>query len=259
VLAIAGQRIRIHVREGRDESGPPLLICNGLGVNLETLDPLVGALGDHTVIRFDAPGTGESSTPLLPYGIPHVAGLVAAVLERLGHPQADVIGISWGGAIAQQFALSHPDRCRRLILAATTTGVLSIPGHPLSVALALSPLHWVGARLIGSDAGIVFGGDFRRDGRARPNRMPGFRPPSPLGLYWQLLALWGWTSVHQLRHIRQPVLLLAGEDDPLVPLANARMMLRLLPDARLQTFDCGHLFTLTRAAAVAHAIADFTR
>ena len=94
LLVIDGQRLRIRVRRGRRQSSTPLLICNGLGVNLETLDPLVDALDERTVIRFDAPGTGGSSTPLAPYSIDYVAGLVDAMLARLGHTQVDVMGIS---------------------------------------------------------------------------------------------------------------------------------------------------------------------
>lgn len=260
VIVVDGHRVRVRIRrQNAPADRPPLLICNGLGVNLETLDPLVCALDEGTIISFDAPGTGESSTPLTPYRIPHVAELVAALLERLGIAQVDVLGISWGGAVAQEFALSHPHRCRRLILAATTTGVLSIPGNPLSMALALNPLHWMGAQMIGSDAGIVFGGDFRRRNGRPPRRIAGLRSPNPLGLSWQIIALWGWTSLHRLAQVTQPTLLLAGEDDPLVPLANARLMARLLPDARLETFDCGHLFTLTRAPEVGAAIAAFIR
>jgi pimeloyl-ACP methyl ester carboxylesterase len=170
-----------------------------------------------------------------------------------------VLGISWGGAVAQELALNHPGRCRRLILAATSTGVLSVPGNPVSVALALHPLRWMGAGMIGCGAGLVFGGVFRGRRGRMTRRLPGYRAPSPLGLYWQLLALWGWTSLHRLTKLEHPTLILAGEDDPLVPIANARLMRRLLPDARLQTFDSGHLFTLTRAPQVAEAIAAFTR
>ena len=259
VLTIDGQRIRVRIERSEKPGGLPLLICNGLGVNLETLDPLTSELLGSTIIRFDAPGTGDSGTPLTPYRIPHVAELVDKLLERLGYPLVDVLGISWGGAVAQELALNHRQRCRRLILAATTTGMLSIPGNPLSVALALNPLHWTNARMPGSDAGIVFGGDFRPRRPGKTGRLPGFRPPNPLGLYWQLLALWGWTSLHRLAQLEHPILLLAGDDDPLVPLANARIMQGLLPDARLEVFDCGHLFTLTRAKQVAAAITAFTR
>jgi poly(3-hydroxyoctanoate) depolymerase len=56
----------------------------------------------------------------------------------------------------------------------------------------------------------------------------------------------GWTSVHWLHLIRQPTLVMAGDDDPIVPMVNARLLARLIPNARLEVFDCGHLFLLTR-------------
>ena len=71
-------------------------------------------------------------------------------------------------------------------------------------------------------------------------------PPSIAGYLNQLWALAGWTSVHWLHQIKQPTLVMAGDDDPIIPLVNARLLARLIPNASLDIFDCGHLFLLTR-------------
>ena len=80
---------------------------------------------------------------------------------------------------------------------------------------------------------------------------------SRLGYYLQLAAVWGWTSIHYLHTIRQPTLILAGRDDPLVPLLNARLMHALLPKGELHVFDCGHLFLMTRQQESARVINEF--
>src|SRR6201997_5085569 len=121
-----GQRLRVNVRHG---NGVPLVVCNGIGASLEVLDPLVEQL-DSTVVRFDVPGTGGSPTSLLPYGFPYLAWVLGRVLSKLEIGVVDVLGLSWGGGLAQQFAFQNPRRCRRLVLVATGTGALMVPAHP---------------------------------------------------------------------------------------------------------------------------------
>ena len=83
------------------------------------------------------------------------------------------------------------------------------------------------------------------------------RPPRGLGYVYQLAALWGWTSLPWLHRLRQPTLVMAGTDDPIVPLANAEMLAHLIPHAKLFTIDDGHLFLITRANEVAPVIMRF--
>ncbi|MFY9778617.1 MAG: alpha/beta fold hydrolase, partial [Trebonia sp.] len=83
------------------------------------------------------------------------------------------------------------------------------------------------------------------------------RPVSRRGYLYQLTASAGWTSLPVLRLIRQPTLILAGDDDPIIPLANGRLMAALLPDARLHVYPDGHLGLLTRAAELAPVVSDF--
>jgi pimeloyl-ACP methyl ester carboxylesterase len=96
LIPALGQQIRVSVRAG---SGVPLVLCNGIGVSLEMLDPLVDALDpDSTVIRFDVPGIGGSSDSPVPYNLPYLATVAGQLLSALGlgDDDVDVLGLSWG-------------------------------------------------------------------------------------------------------------------------------------------------------------------
>ena len=108
-------------------------------------------------------------------------------------------------------------------------------------------------------AGRVYGGDARRDpdGVLRRSVTP-LEPPSAWGYLGQLYAISGWTSLPWLRTLRQPTLVLADDDDPIVPLVNARILARRIPPARLQVIHGGgHLFILERPAETADLVAEF--
>src|SRR5207237_3532361 len=103
-INVTGQRLRVAIRPG-DGTRTPLLLMHGLGVNLEVLQQFVDALDPAIeVIRFDVPGTGGSPAPLIPYRFSALARLATQMLDQLGYQQVDVLGVSWGGGLAQQFA-----------------------------------------------------------------------------------------------------------------------------------------------------------
>src|SRR5438477_12612743 len=115
-ISVRGQRLRVAMRIG-DGTRTPLLMMNGIGVNLEVLQPFVDALDPAIeVIRFDVPGTGGSPAPLIPYRFSARARLVTKMLDQLGYQQVDVLGVSWGGALAQPFALQYLRGSRQLLV-----------------------------------------------------------------------------------------------------------------------------------------------
>src|SRR5215472_13353037 len=128
-ISVAGQRLNVAIRAPHgDVARPSLLLMNGIGARLELLDPFVDALDPAIgVIRFDVPGVGGSPTPLSPYRVPYLAMLLRQLLDALGQRQVDVLGMSWGGALAQQFAAQYRSRCRRLVLVSTSVGALMVP------------------------------------------------------------------------------------------------------------------------------------
>jgi poly(3-hydroxyalkanoate) depolymerase len=253
---VGGQTLRVGVRSGVAER-PPLLIFNGIGANIELLEPFLDALPGPEAIAFDVPGVGGSPAPALPYRPSTLARLATRLLDQLGHAQVDVLGVSWGGALAQQFAFQQGERCRRLILAATSPGHLMVPGR-LTVLLKLAtPRRYKDPDYMSRVAGDIYGGALRGAPELARRHMRHVRWASDYGYYLQLIAGFGWTSLPWLRLLPQPTLVLAGTDDPIVPVVNARILARLIPNARLATIDDGHLFLITSAGRSAAMIAPF--
>ena len=253
---IAGRRIRYAVRTG-DTGRLPLLILNGLGANIELAQPFIDALPEPPIVLFDVPGVGGSPTPPSPYRPSGIARLAEGLLDHLGYVEADVLGVSWGGAIAQQFALQHRARCRRLVLAATSPGALMVPASLPVLVKMLTPRRYVDKAHAHRVAGAVYGGVFRTNPEIVERTLRHVRFSSRGGYYLQLAAAFGWTSLPWLPTLRQPTLILAGADDPLVPVLNAYILQWLIPDARLEIIDCGHLFLVTRAEETARIVEAF--
>lgn len=256
-ITVSGQRLRVAIRPG-DARRPPLLLMNGIGANLELLQPFVDALEPAiTVIRFDVPGIGGSPPPPFPYRLGMLAWLITRLLDQLGYDQVDVLGISWGGGLAQQFALQHRKRCRRLVLVSTATGALMVPGHPRVLAKLATPQRYLDPDYLAEIAPELYGGDLRSNPDMIRTYARAVHSVNPRGYLYQLLATVGWTSLPWLPLIGQPTLILAGDDDPIIPLANARIMQHLIPHAKLHVFHGGHLGLVIEADQVAPVIAQF--
>jgi poly(3-hydroxyalkanoate) depolymerase len=263
IVPVGRQRMRVAVRPGSGPNHapeqPPLLLCNGIGASLDLLDPFVDALDPALeVIRFDPPGVGGSPTPRLPYPFPALAALVGRLLDTLGHRHFNVLGISWGGGLAQQLAVQNPRRCRRVVLVSTATGMLMVPARPRVLARLATPRRYWDARYAQSVAGQIYGGQLRDQPELVQRLVLDYeRRLSGRGYLYQLAAGAGWTSLPFLPLIRQPTLIMAGSDDPIIPLVNARLMAHLLPHGQLHVYPDGHLGLLTMADELAAVIGDF--
>lgn len=258
---VGGLRLRVLVREGNGaDDRPPLVLCNGIGAPLELWEPFLRALGDHPVIAFDAPGVGESSVTAYPPTMHGVAGVVARLLDRLGVGTVDVLGVSWGGALAQEIAYRHGDRVRRLVLCATSAGGMAVPGSPRVLAILATPLRYWSPSYLTRVASTLYGPDIddEPDLLARQRMIRFARSPSARGYAFQVLALRHFASALWLHRLHQPTLVIAGDRDPIVPAVNARIMASRLRDARVEIVPgAGHLFLLTRAPAMAEVVRDF--
>jgi poly(3-hydroxyalkanoate) depolymerase len=259
-LIVGGRSLRVSVREGT-AGRPPLLLCNGIGVSLELLQPFVDALDPRRpVIRFDMPGVGGSPAPVIPYHLAMLPSLLAGLLDQLGYQQADVLGVSWGGGLAQQFALSRPERVRRLVLVATAPGSLMVPGSPRVLLSMLSPRRHRDPDYAARIGGELYGGSARENPIVARDLLHATTRLGPAwGYYYQLLAGFCWTSLPFLPRLRPPTLIMAGDDDPIIPVVNARIMHRLIPRSDLHIYRGGHLelaVDAERLAAVVEAFLD---
>jgi poly(3-hydroxyalkanoate) depolymerase len=259
-VTAAGRALRVAVRPGTDRSVPPLLLMNGIGASFEVLQPFVDALKDRrTVIRFDVPGVGGSPRPVVPYNLATFSPVLAGILSRLDiDGPVDVLGLSWGGGLAQHFAVQYRRRVRRLVLAATATGTLMVPADPRVLARMMTPRRHRDPEYARKIAGEIYGGTMRIDPERAARALHTTTRLGPKrGYYYQLAAGTGWSSLPFLRLIRQPTLVIAGDDDPIIPVMNARLMARLIPDARLHVYQGGHIALITEAPQLAPVVETF--
>jgi pimeloyl-ACP methyl ester carboxylesterase len=236
-----------------------LLLCSGIGAGLEVFQPLVDALDPAIeAIRVDIPGVGGAPASALPLGFPQLAWVLNQLLDELGYEDVDVLGYSWGGLLAQQFAVQHGGRCRRLVLISTNTGMLSVPGDLSALAAMMVP------RRFHDPADAAAATNVLRDSSRRwcPEELGKlFRNPQAAvanrGYLHQLAAIGAWTTLPFLRLIRQPVLVMSGDDDSVVPVANARLLAALIPHATLQIIPGGHSEIVNAADDLGRRVARF--
>jgi poly(3-hydroxyoctanoate) depolymerase len=249
------------LRVARIGDGEPLLLINGLGANLEMWQPLVRELaGARELVTFDLPGTGRSARPRTPLRMPQLAQVVTELLDELGYEQLDVLGYSLGGIVAQELARRAPERLRRLVLCATTPGLPSVPPDPIVTALMLTPARYWNRQLAEMILPIIAGGRTARDPRVLHAGLQQrlVQPPSTVGYLYQLYALSGWSSHAWIRRVSHPALVVHGDRDPVVPLANGRYLADALPDGRLEVVSgAGHLFLLDEPSTVTPALEAF--
>ena len=239
----AGLRLRV----GRTGTGPPLLLVTGIGANLDMWAPLARLVPDRELIAFDAPGVGLSQRPRSPLRMRQLARIVRELMDALALERADVLGYSFGGALAQELARRSPDRVRRLVLCATAPGLGGVPPRPMAALMLVTPARYYHPRLLAFSVSRIAGGRTARDPSVLAEQA-GARlahPPDMLGYAYQLYAAAGWSSLPWLHRVKQPTLVVAGDQDPSVSLLNARMLAARLPDARLHVIKGGgHLFLL---------------
>jgi poly(3-hydroxyalkanoate) depolymerase len=261
IVTVRGRRLRVRVQRPQAPSGRPLLVLNGIGAPLDVLDPFVDALpADREIVRFDPPGIGGSPDAVAPYHLTTFAPVVRDLVARLGHDRVDVLGYSWGGQLAQQLAIARPAQVHRLVLVATTTGALAVPANPRVLARFLNPRWPRNPAATSAVAADFYGGTVR----TRPELAAGVLAAIAdsvqhrrRGYAQQLAATVGWTSLPLLRLIRARTLIVAGDDDPIIPALNATILSRGIPHARVHHHPGGHLAIITEARELAAVVASF--
>jgi poly(3-hydroxyalkanoate) depolymerase len=240
--------------------GKPLFLVPGIGCGADMWQPFLQYFPNRRILSFDAPGAGRSSTPHYPVSVLALASLAAAVLDNRGVDCTDVIGFSYGGAIAQQLAYDYPERVCKLVLAATNFGFGSLWGSPVAMAVMATPLRFYSAAYFDHVAAEVYGGATGRDAARRQSASGARRrlPPSSYGYAMQLLGGSGWSSWSFLPEIPHETLVVCGDDDPLVPVVNARMLATRIPRATLEVVErAGHLLLWDEPERIAPQIGHF--
>ena len=251
-LRIRGLRIHAQICG----EGEPLLLYSGIWGEVGLWQRLLPHLRGFRTIAFDPPGIGRSQMPILPLTMGGLAGFGAAVLDELGIDSAHVLGASFGGAVAQQMAFSYPARVRRLVLASTSFGGFAMPGRLEALWHFIHPRSYHPERLE-QVAGEMFGGRLRTEPEL-VRSMHIRRPTDTLAALYRMAPLFGWSSLPGLWAIRHPTLVVAGDDDPVTPLVNHRVIAALIPRARLHIVrGGGHLVLLDSAQQVGPVIASF--
>lgn len=237
-------------------SGERLLLISGTGQDLRRNRLGTGPLFEpFELLQYDQRGLGQSDVPAGPYTMVDYAEDAAGLLDAKGWDECLVMGVSFGGMVAQELVLRHPARVRRLVLACTSSGGAGGSSYPLHELVGLDPDEAFAQRLE-----IL---DTRWDAawrEANPDMVQMLAEGlqlfesageggSPSGLGLQLEARRHHDTADRLGQIRCPTLVCGGFYDGLAPPANSEFLARAIPGARLELFDGGHIFFLQDPAA----------
>ena len=251
-------------------SGPPLLFLNGSGQTLATVAPLIDVLADRfEVLAHDQRGLGLTSIPPGPYSMAEYAADALAVLDDAGWHSCRVLGISFGGMVAQEFAVTWSDRVERLALACTSPGGEGGSSYPLH-ELADLPEEERTARMVAivdtrftpewlaehpSERAVA---DMlaRRQLAAAGDTDPDQAAERRRGERAQLEARRHHDTLDRLGAISCPTLVACGRYDGIAPLPNSEAIAACIPGADLRVYEGGHTFFLQDRAALPE-ILDF--
>lgn len=250
-----------------DGDGPPLLMIPGLGATRRVFDPLMPALRTrHRVIRFDPRGVGDSERGTAAITMAALAADAVAVMNASsGREAIDVFGASMGGVVAQQLVADHPDRVRRLMLAATQPpGAHAIPADPASRAALLGRGAHTPEEAYRIASTVLYSPLFQR---AHPEFIEEqvrvrAQHPVPARVFRDQLAAMSAASGlwDHLPAIVAPTLVMHGTADLVSPFENAGLLVRRIAGARLRAFDAsGHLFFHERPDESARVVTEFLR
>jgi len=251
------ERPEISINYEITGSGPRVLFFNGSGATLKTTALLIGALAKTcTVLAHDQRGLGETSIPDGPYTMAQFASDGAALLDHVGWDTCAVVGISFGGMVAQEFAVSYPQRVEKLVLLCTSAGGEAGSSYPLHELGAL-PVEERAARITTltdnrftpewlashpDDAAMVA---MRNEQATVPKSKETVK-----GEMLQLGARIGHDVCNRLHRVTAPVFVTAGRFDGIAPVSNSEEIVKRLPDATLSIYEGGHIFTAQDRRAI---------
>lgn len=242
--------LRMHYRRAGD--GARLLYISGTGGDLRITPGVFESplSSGFDLLAYDQRGLGQTDKPAGPYSMRDYAADAAALLDAIGWDAACVIGVSFGGMVAQELALRHPEKIVRLVLACTSAGGEGGASYPLHQLADLPADERLARQLSISDVRQT--PEWQRTHPEAVERMltwsraaasiGGNDPAHLAGAALQLDARRRHDAWDRLDQLRMPVLLCAGRYDGIAPLHNMDAMARRMPTAELKVYDGGHLF-----------------
>ena len=245
----------------RQGEGPRLLLFNGSGSTIEAMRPLFDMLGgSFDVVLHDQRGLGLTEVPAGPYEMADYAADAVALLDHLGWDSCRVMGISFGGMVAQEFAVTVPDRVERLALLCTSPGGEGGASYPLHelVSMEEDERAALGLWLMDTRFTPEWLADHPADRglaqamTARPQPAPG--SDAARGAALQLDARSRHDVWDRLPSLTVPTLVAAGRYDGIAPLENAEAIAARIPGARLRVYEGGHAFFMQDAQAFPEVI-----
>jgi pimeloyl-ACP methyl ester carboxylesterase len=239
----------IDVYYERQGSGRRLLFCNGSGSSIDSTRALIDVFASRfDVVVHDQRGLGRTEVPAGPYTMADYAADAAALLDHLGWASCRTVGISFGGMVAQELAVTWPERIERLALLCTSPGGSGGKSYPLHELAAKPPAEQleIGMKILDSrftatwldehpsDRALVEMMAERRGGTKDERQVAGERG--------QLDARRAHDVCDRLHLISCPTLVACGKYDGIAPPANGEFIAAHVPDAELRTYDGGHAF-----------------
>jgi len=237
----------------RRGSGRRLLFISGSGGDLRTkpnvFDGPLGT-GEFDLLAYDQRGLGQTSVPDPPYSMVDYADDAAGLLDHQGWDRCFVIGVSFGGMVARELAVRHPDRIEKLVLCCTSSGGAGQPSYPLHELTDLPEEERIRIQLGISDT--RYGPDWQAANAETAEKifatMRRGRDASA-GERHQLEARRHHDVYDRLPQVTAPTLVCAGRYDGIAPVANSEAIVAQIPGAELRVYEGGHLFIVQDKAA----------
>jgi 3-oxoadipate enol-lactonase len=245
----------IDIYYERAGQGEPLLFISGSNADLRARpNQFDTILADQfELIGYDQRGLGQTAKPDGEYSMADYANDAAALLDHLGLARVPVVGVSFGGMVAQEFAVRYPQRVRRLVLACTSSGGAGGASYPLQDLADLPPRQRAEAHLKVAD--LRHDEAWIRENAERWETLVerGMAVPradrNAQGAAKQLRARSHHDTYERLAQLAMPVLLAAGRRDGIAPIANMQAIHRQIPHSEIEYFDGGHMFLIQDKSA----------
>ncbi|CAB3756788.1 alpha/beta fold hydrolase [Paraburkholderia solisilvae] len=241
-----------------ESGGPWLTFIHQLGGDLSIWDQLAGYFrNNYTVLRYDVRGHGQSAAPAAPCTVADLSNDLAALLDALGAAHTHVVGMSLGGAIAQQFALDHASRVDTLTLA-DTFAFTAPEARSIWDQRADAARRDGVASLMPASLERWLTPDFRR---AHPEVVEQIRDvyvhTSVEGFALVCAALRDFDVRDRLSAIRAPTLAVAGRHDTGTPPAATQAISDAVRGARFELLDAAHLAPIEQSQRFAGLLETF--